>query len=214
LVFGKDEYYISFLGTPSSTDPWMLQWGGHHLALNITVDGPHGILTPSHTATQPSKYTWEGKTVRPLGAEYDKAFALLTTLDDAQRQKAVIGYRMADLVLGPGHDGQTIVPEGLKASDMTEAQQAGLLDLAGEWVGILHETAAAAKLAELKANIADTWFAWSGPTNAGSAAYYRIQGPTVVIEFSPQRMGGNPLDHIHTMFRDPSNDYGRKWWKK
>lgn len=214
LTFGKDEYYISFVGSPSSTDPWMLQWGGHHLALNITVDGPHGVLTPTHTATQPAKYTWEGKTVRPLGAEYDKAIALMSTLTDEQKKKAIIGSRMADLVLGPGHDGQTIQPEGLKATEMTEAQQAAVLDLAREWVGILNDLGSAAKMAELKSNLAETWFAWSGPTTPGSAFYYRIQGPTVVIEFSPQRLGGDPVNHIHTMFRDPSNDYGKKWWKQ
>ena len=214
LLFGKDEYYLSFVGAPSSTDPWMLQWGGHHLALNITVDGPHGVLTPTHTATQPAKYTWEGKTVRPLGAEYDKAVALMSTLSEEQRKKAIIGSRMADLVLGPGHDGQTLQPEGLKASEMTETQQAAVLDIAHEWVGILNDLGASAKMAELKSNIGETWFAWSGPTTPGSAFYYRIQGPTVVIEFSPQRLGGDPVNHIHTMFRDPSNDYGRKWWKK
>ena len=214
LTFGKDEYYISFVGAPSSTDPWMLQWGGHHLALNITVDGPHGVLTPTHTATQPAKYTWEGKTVRPLGAEYDKAIAFISTLNEEQRKKAIIGSQMADLVLGPGHDGQTIQPEGLKAAEMTETQQAAVLDLAHEWVGILNDVGATAKMAELKANIRETWFAWSGPTTPGSAFYYRIQGPTVVIEFSPQRLGGDPVNHIHTMFRDPSNDYGKKWWKK
>lgn len=213
LVFGNEEYFISFVGKPSSTDPWMLQWGGHHLALNVTVHGPHGVLTPSHTATQPSKFTWEGKTVRPLGAEYDKAFALMSALTDEQRKKAVIGSQMADLVLGPGRDGKTIQPEGLKASEMTSAQRESLLDLTSEWVGIQSDAAASAKMDELKSNLAETWFAWSGPTTPGSAAYYRIQGPTVVIEFSPQRLGGNPLNHIHTMFRDPSNDYGRKWWK-
>jgi hypothetical protein len=192
----------------------MLQWGGHHLALNVTVDGPNGVLTPSHTATQPSKYTLEGKTVRPLGAEYDKAVALMGTLNDEQRKKAVIGDWMAELVLGPGHDGETIQPEGLKASEMTESQQAALLDLAREWVGMLNNSAASAKMAEIKGNIADTWFAWSGPTKAGSVMYYRIQGPTMVIEFSPQEMGGDPLNHIHTMFRDPTNDYGKKFWRK
>jgi len=69
-------------------------------------------------------------------------------------------------------------------------------------------------MAEIRANIADTWFAWSGPADPGAPAYYRIQGPTVVIEFSPQHLGGDPMNHIHTMFRDPSNDYGQKWWKK
>ena len=65
-----------------------------------------------------------------------------------------------------------------------------------------------AKMAEIKGNLADTYFAWRGPTTAGSAAYYRVQGPTVVIEYAPQQMGGDAANHIHAMYRDPTNDYG------
>ena len=81
-MFGKDLYYISILGTPSEKDPWMLQFGGHHLALNITIAGERGILTPTLTGAQPALYTVDGKTVRPLGQESDKAFALLNALDE------------------------------------------------------------------------------------------------------------------------------------
>jgi len=79
-----------------------------------------------------------------------------------------------------------------------------LLDLAGEWTGIMHEAGAKAKMDEMKKNIAETWFAWSGPTEKGSAAYLRIQGPTVIIEYAPQRMGGDSTKHIHTIYRDPT----------
>ncbi len=81
-MFGKDLYYISFLGTPSEKTPWMLQFGGHHLALNVTIDGDQGILTPTLTGAQPALYSENGKTVRPLGPESDKALALLDSLDD------------------------------------------------------------------------------------------------------------------------------------
>jgi hypothetical protein len=211
--FGKDNYYISLLGQPSETNPWMLQFGGHHLAVNLTISGARGTLTPTLTGAQPAIYTVEGKTVRPLGQESDKAVALLTALDQNQRKQAVLNYRVADLVLGPGEDGKTIQPEGLKASGLNEKQQAMLLDLMAEWAGIVHETAAAARMAELKADINDTWFAWSGSTNVtpgtNIASYYRIQGPHVVIEYAPQGLGGDPSNHIHTMYRDPTNDYGR-----
>jgi hypothetical protein len=210
LMFGRDLFYISILGKPSVKDPWMLQFGGHHLALNITMVGAEGILTPSLTAAQPAKYTVEGRTVRPLGAENDKAFALINALDDAQRKQAILGYKVADLVLGPGQDGKTIQPEGLKASAMTPAQQAMLLDLAGEWAGIVNDQAAATRMADIKSNINSTWFAWSGPTTNGTPAYYRIQGPTLVIEYAPQPLGGDPTMHIHTIYRDPTNDYGKK----
>src|ERR1700691_648123 len=152
-MFGKDLYYISFLGTPSEKNPWMLRFGGHHLALNITIAGERGILTPTLTGAQPSLYTRDGKTVRPLGQESDKAIALLNALDENQRKQAILSYRLADLVLGPGQDGKTIQPEGLKASNMNEKQRGMLLDLISEWAGIIQESAAAARMAELKAGI-------------------------------------------------------------
>jgi hypothetical protein len=213
-MFGRDLYYISFLGTPSEREPWMLQFGGHHLAVNVTIAGEQGILTPSLIGAQPALYTVGGKTVRPLGQESDKAVALLSALDEGQRKQAILAYRVADLVLGPGKDGRTIQPEGLKASAMTAEQRSMLLDLIAEWSGIVHESAAAPRRAEIEAGLNDTWFAWSGATTAPAGrnvtAYYRIQGPNLVIEYAPQPLGGDPSLHIHTMYRDPTNDYGRK----
>jgi hypothetical protein len=213
-LFGKDLFYISILGKPSEKDPWMLQFGGHHLALNVTISAERGILTPSLTGAQPALYTVNGKTVRPLGQENDKAFALLAALDENQRKQAILNYRVADLVLGPGQDGKAIQPEGLKASAMTERQRAMLVDLISEWAGIVHESAAAARMAEIKADLENTWFAWSGSTTVtpgrNGTAYYRIQGPKLVIEYAPQPLGGDPTMHIHTIYRDPTNDYGKK----
>jgi hypothetical protein len=209
-MFGRDLFYISILGKPSVKDPWMLQFGGHHLALNITMVGHDDILTPSLTAAQPAKYMVDSKTVRPLGAENDKSFALINALDEGQRKQAILNYRVADLVLGPGQDGKTIQPEGIKSSAMNASQRAMLLDLIREWAEIVNEPSAVARMAEIKANLSETWFAWSGPTTNGMPAYYRIQGPTVVIEYAPQPLGGDPTMHIHTMYRDPTNDYGKK----
>ena len=213
-MFGEDLYYISILGAPSPTAPWMLQFGGHHLALNVTIAGERGVLTPTLTGAQPALYTAGGKTIRPLGGESDKALALLNALDETQRKQAILSFRLADLVLGPGQDGKTIQPEGLKASAMNGRQRAMLLDLISEWANIVHESAAASRMAELKADIGETWFAWSGPVTAAPGAnitaYYRIQGPHLVIEYAPQPLGGDPSQHLHTMYRDPTNDYGKK----
>jgi hypothetical protein len=211
-TFGSDLYYISFLGKPSTTAPWMLQFGGHHLALNITIAGNKGVMTPSLTGAQPATFTVNGKTIRPIGRESDKALGLLQSLNDTQRQQAILNYRVADLVLGPGQDGKKIAPEGMKAAQMNEKQRAMLLDLIGEWTNIMSPTAAAARMAELKADLNDTWFAWSGPTDFqpgnNITAYYRIQGPHLVIEYAPQN--DEPNNHVHTIYRDPTNDYGRQ----
>jgi len=209
-AFGENEYYLAFVGTPSTTTPWTLQFGGHHLAINLTMGGSQATLAPSHTAAQPATYTVEGRTVRPLGAENDKAFALINALDATQRGQAILNYRIADLVLGPREDGKTIQPEGAKVSTFNASQQTMLLEIVREWTGIMNDAYADARMAEIKADLPQTFFAWSGPTTAGSAAYFRIQGPTLVIEYAPQ----NGVDHIHTIYRDPTNDYGTKFTRK
>ena len=208
LIFGEAEYFISFVGTPSETTPWTLQFGGHHMALNATVFGKDVVLTPSLTGGQPTKYTLNGVTVQPIIAEVNKAFALMASLDAAQQKQAVIGSRVIDLVLGPGQDGKTLQPEGIPASSLNAAQQKALLDLIAERVGVLNDDDANAKMTEVKANLAKTYFAWAGPITAGSAAYFRVTGPNILIEYSPQNMGGDATNHTHSMLRDPRNDYG------
>ena len=206
-TFGKEEYYLAILGAPSTMTPWEIQFGGHHLGINVTIVGPHSVITPSLPAAQPATYTLNGETIRPLGRENDKGFALINALDETQRKQAILPYQVRDLVLGPLEDGKVIQPEGLLASAMNTAQQVMLLDVAHEWVGILNDAAAAERLAEIRSNLTKTYFAWSGSTKNGELAYYRIQGPTVVIEYAPQQ---GDLDHIHTIYRDPTNDYGAK----
>ena len=210
LVFGEAEYYLAFVGTPSTTSPWMLQFGGHHLAINLTLAGRQATMAPSLPAAQPATYTFEGKEIRPLGKENDKAFALINALDEKQRAQALIGSRVADLVLGPGQDGRVIQPEGLRASAMSTGQQDMLLEIVRGWAGIMTDAFASPRMAEIRSGLAQTYFAWSGPTTNGSAAYFRIQGPTLVIEYAPQ----GSVDHIHTIYRDPTNDYGAKYAAK
>jgi len=211
IQFGLEEYYIGFVGTPSATAPWILQFGGHHLAINVTIVGPNNVMTQSLPAAQPARYVLNGQTIRPLGNENDKGFALINALDPAQQKQAILSYEVKDLVLGPGNDGKVIQPEGMLVSGMNPKQQEMLLDIVHEWVGILNDEAATAKMAEIKQNLGKTYFAWSGTTTNGGVAYYRIQGPTVIIEYAPQQ---GDVDHIHTIYRDPTNDYGAGLVKK
>jgi Protein of unknown function (DUF3500) len=210
-AFGEDQYYLAYVGTPSTTVPWMLQFGGHHLAINLTLAGSDATMAPSLPAAQPATYTVEGRTVRPLGNENDKAFALINALNAEQRSQAILNYRVADLVLGPGQDGKTIQPEGIRASALSSPHQTMLMEIVREWVGIMHDSFAAPRLAEIRANLSSTYFAWSGPTTNGSPSYFRVQGPTLVIEYAPQQ---GSVDHIHTIYRDPINDYGAKFARK
>lgn len=219
--FGKKNYYIALIGTPSATGPWQWQWGGHHVTVNATVVGPNISLTPSFIGAQPTTYTdAAGKTVRPLGDIEDEGFALIGSLDATQQKAAILGGTAIDLVLGPGQDGKTIQPEGLPASQMNASQQAAFLKLIGHYTGLANDEDAAARTADIRSGLNQTYLAWYGPTTKGSAAYFRITGPTVVIEYSPQG-GGGPgggnqaasTNHIHGIYRDPTNDYGAKYAK-
>ena len=171
------------------------------------MKGSQASMAPSLPAAQPATYTFEGKEIRPLGQENDKAFALINALDATQRSQAILNYRVSDLVLGPGQDGRVIQPEGIRASALSPAQQTMLLEIVREWAGIMTDAFAGPRMAELRANLPQTYFAWSGPTTNGSAAYFRIQGPTLLIGYAPQ----GTVDHIHTIYRDPTNDYGAKF---
>lgn len=212
--FGTDYYWIALIGTPSETSPWQWQWGGHHVTVNATIVGPNLSLTPSFIGVQPATYTdASGRTVRPLGDIEDEAFALIGSLDATQAKAAIRGSTPIDLVLGPGQDGKTIQPEGLPASQMNANQQAAFLKLIGHYTGLANDEDAAARMAEITAALNQTYVAWHGPTTKGSAAYFRITGPTIVIEYSPRQQGGDPAYHIHGIYRDPTNDYGTKYAK-
>jgi hypothetical protein len=210
--YGTNEYYVSFVGTPSVAGKYLLQFGGHHLALNATIKGAVATIAPALPGVQPASYTYNGRTVRPLGDEFDLSYALLGSLTTAQRTTAVVSSTASDLALGPGKDGVTLLPEGLKASDMTTPQRSILLDLIGKYVNIIHDDASAAKMATVRSNLTNstdaTYFSWHGPTTYGSAAYFRIQGPNLFIEWAPQSLGGSPTNHIHAMYREINNDYG------
>jgi hypothetical protein len=215
VTAGSDHYLVGIFGTPDTNKPWMVEFGGHHLGLNVVIAGNKGSLTPTLTGAQPAVYTANGKSVRVLARENDKAFELLNALDGAQKKKAILNYQIGDLVLGPGHDGQTIVPEGIKGSDMTPKQKEMLLSLIAEWAGIINNAYQDAHLVDIKAGLNETYFAWSGPTTHAAGrngtAYYRIQGPKVILEFAPQATMGDTDNHVHTIYRDPSNEYGNSY---
>jgi len=225
-MFGIDLYYFTIFGTPSETEPWMLQFGGHHLGLNLTVAGQNNVLTPSFVGVQPSEYTLDeagdltafepasvldSGTIRPMGAENDLAFELMNALDAQQQEEATLDYEVSDLVLDADENVRVLEPEGIPASEMTPDQQALLMDLVREWAGIADEGAAEERMSEIEDNLDETYFAWYGPTTNGESVYYRITGPTLHIEFvhaDAPPPGG--ILHVHTIYRDPTNDYGEQ----
>jgi hypothetical protein len=214
--FGMGFYYIALIGTPSATEPWQWQWGGHHVTINATVVGPNLSLTPSFIGVEPSTYTdADGKTVRPLGDIERDAFVLVGALDADQQRAAILGNTPTDVVLGPGRDGAKLAPEGLPAARMTSDQRAGLLTLISHYTRLANDEDGAARHAEVEAALDQTYFAWRGPTTPGSAIYFRVTGPTLVIEYGAQGPGGRPGQpagtHIHGIYRDPTNDYAARY---
>ncbi|OHV59942.1 hypothetical protein BCD48_41000 [Pseudofrankia sp. BMG5.36] len=208
MSYGKQYYWMAIIGEPSGTDPWQWQFGGHHVTVNATIHGSQVALTPSFIGAQPATYKDNATTVRPLGDIEDEAFALVNSLDSTDRSKAVLGTSPIDLVLGPGQDGKTIQSEGLPASEMSADEQTAFLKLIDEYGGLVNDEDAASREAQLKADLPKTYFAWYGPTAVGSAAYFRVTGPHIAVEYSPQSMGGDAANHIHGIYRDPTNDYG------
>lgn len=212
-MFGADRYFVSMVGMPSLDRAWTLQFGGHHLAINATVAGPHVTLSPSLTGGEPLKFIRNGKRIYIVENEVLQAQALMRALTPDQTKLAVRSTQKIDLVLGPGHDGQVLQPEGLPGSAMTPVQKQLFLRLIEARLDFLNADDVAPQVAAIRATLDQTYFGWWGATSPLGAAYYRITGPRVLIEFSPQDMDGDATNHAHNMFRDPTNEYGSAWTK-
>ena len=218
-MFGRDEYYVSILGKPStsepsSSEPWMLQFGGHHLAFNITVVEERMTISPTLSGGQPVDFTVDGRVVRQLAAEEDKSFELIGSFNAEQLQQTLLGDRYTDMRYGPGKEGAEPKQEGINAASLQPKQQQLLLELIAERMGLMKEVFAKNRMQQIKSDLGQTWLSWYGDVEKGGAATFRIQGPTILMEYSPQRLGGVPTNHIHAMYRDPTNDYGVKLVKE
>ena len=98
--------------------------------------------------------------------------------------------------------------EGVDCSTFNEAQREKLIELISQWVSDLPPAHAEKRMAELTAEIDKMKFSWNGAIEVGSDISYRLQGPTLIIEYACQSLGGVPQQHLHTMYRNPKNEYG------
>ncbi|WP_165967491.1 DUF3500 domain-containing protein [Luteimonas aestuarii] len=209
---GSDWYYVSFLGEPAADRPWMLQFGGHHLAINATVVGPHVTLAPMLTGAEPVRFVANGRTFDIFGEETAAATLLMDSLSEVQRDRAVVGARRpTDLALGSGRDGTRLPAVGLPASAMHAAQKAVLFALIEARMGLLNADDLAPKLGQVREDLDEIHFAWFGPQPDAGTGYWRITGPRLFIEFSPQTRGGDPSNHVHAIYREFGQDYGAAW---
>ncbi len=206
-LFGSGNFYLAFLGTPSTTGLWELQYGGHHFAVANTYNGGKVTgLTPSFRGVEPlAPFTRNGRTYEPMGQERQAFADLLGSLSSSEQATAKLSTSFSDILLGPGKDNQfPATKQGLKVENLTAAKKALVLNAIKLYVNDLTPDLSAPVLAQYTADLDNTYIAYvgSGTLNTQSD-YVRIDGPGVWIEYSAQGAA-----HPHSVWRDRSSDYG------
>src|SRR2546426_349967 len=183
---------------------------GHHVSLHFTV--VNGTLTsagPSFFGSNPAEVR-EGpkKGLRILGAEEDAARALLQALGAGQQAKAIIETKAPnDMLTMANVDIKPLSPMGITADALNANQRELLMKLIDVYIGYMASDIAADRTAKLKkAGVEKIGFVWAGETERGKKHYYRVQGPTFLIEYDNTQNDGN---HIHSVWRDFDGDFGR-----
>ena len=217
--YGEWLYWLTVMGEPSATEPWGWQLDGHHLVINYFVLGDQVVMTPTFMGSEPvHAETGQYAGTRVFEGEQEAGIALMASLTDAQRGRAVIeAAKPANNALAQAwQDNLVLDYAGLPATELDDAQRALLLDLVREYVGRMDDGHARVRMAEVEAHLDDTHFAWIGDTGPDAVFYYRIQSPVILIEFDHQRpvaLDGPRVPgrrHIHTVVRTPNgNDYGK-----
>jgi hypothetical protein len=210
-------YYFTLFGKPDATVRWGLSIEGHHMSFNFVVENSKVVAcTPHMFGANPA--TMKGEEVlgfkpgmRLLAGEESLAFDLLKSLTPEQRTAAIIAEKAFDEVRSAGQpQPPTDAAVGLTSQKMTTEQRAILQSLLAVYAGNLADDIAREKLAEIeKAGLQNVSFAWAGADRPGVGHYYRIQGPTFLIEFvnTQPDAAGNPANHIHCTWRDVRGDF-------
>ena len=214
-ILGRDpdRYWLAMFGDRSAP-LWGWKFEGHHLSLNATVTKDEFAITPAffgaNPATVPSgpRRGW-----RLLKDEEDLGRQLLRGLSKAQRAEAVISSRApGDIVTGNDRQTRLEKYEGLTASRMNATQRDLLMRLIDTYVGNASAPVSDREMAKLKAAGMDhLYFAWAGDSEPGQPHYYRIHGPTILIEYDNTQGGAN---HIHSVWRTPGRDFGEDLLRK
>ena len=209
FVRDPERYFFSIFGTPSTRDTWGWRVEGHHISLHFTiVNGTLVAGAPTFFGSNPAEVrSGSKKGLRILGAEEDEARALLYSLNAAQRTKALIeGIAPNDIVTAANVKVDPLSPTGIAAADLRPDQLSLLKNLVDVYRGLLADDIAADRLARIeKAGWDKVAFAWAGPLERGQKHYYRVQGPTFLIEYDNTQ---NDANHIHAVWRDFNGDFG------
>ncbi|MBX5242026.1 DUF3500 domain-containing protein [Rhizobium sp. NLR22b] len=210
--YGRGDFYVAFLGTPSEIGLWQLQFGGHHLALTNTYR--HGALvgaTPSFRGIEPAfPFEYNGVTYAPQRQEMDAFLALLASLDEYQLARARLSRKFSDVLMRPGRDWSFPKrAEGLPASSLDRQQRALLLAVIATYVGDIDDANAELIMARYEHELGATHISYSGSTSLSRQGdYVRIDGPSVWIEFVMDAPYNFPQPHPHGVWRDKNTDYG------
>lgn len=210
--FARDAgaYYVTVFGTPRAGGSWAWRFEGHHLSLHFTVvDGAVTVSAPTFLGANPARIR-EGPRSgeRALAVAEDAAFSLLESLDSTQHTTAVLSDSApSDILTGVTLPAAPLAPVGLSAGRMTAGQQSLLRDLVRAHSDVMNAQVAAVRWRRLTAAGFDRIaFAWAGTLRRGGPHYYRIQGPTFLIEYDNTQ---NDANHVHTVWRDFDGDFGR-----
>jgi hypothetical protein len=206
-----EQYCFSIFGTPAAKGAWGWRVNGHHLSLHFTIaNGSTVASAPTFFGSNPAEVRVEGpkKGLRVLGDREDTARALLMALDPAQRTTATLeGVAPGDIVTKTAAKVDPLSPSGLAASAMTPKQREMLMAVIDTYSSSMAPDIAAERLAQLRtAGLDKIAFAWAGESEPGKKHYYRVQGPTFLIEYDNTQNDGN---HVHSVWRDFNGDFGR-----
>jgi hypothetical protein len=205
-----ENYYFWVFGTPAAQGTWAWKAEGHHISLNFTVvKGTAFATTPQFLGANPAELrAGPQKGKRLLGAEEDVARELVSSFDAKTRSEVIFDAKALPEVLSYNTAKvDPLPPAGLPASRMSAAQKEILRRLLATYAGAMPAPLAAERLARAeKAGLEAIRFAWAGGTKRGEPHYYRVQGPTFLVEFDNTQNGGN---HAHSVWRDFEGDFGR-----
>ena len=203
-------YFFSIFGTPGSRGAWAWRVEGHHLSLHFTVlDGTAVAGAPYFFGSNPAQVRTGPKAgLRTLREREDAARALVMALDGSQRAAAIIDEVAPDDILsGAELTIDPFSPVGVRASALDARQRELLMKVIDTYTSVLADDIAAEQRARIRdAGLDDIGFAWAGGIARGEQHYYRVQGPTFLVEYDSTQGGGN---HVHSVWRDFSNDFGR-----
>jgi hypothetical protein len=205
-----ERYYFSVFGTPAVKGVWGWRVEGHHISLNFTiVNGSLVAATPAFFGSNPAEVR-EGpkKGLRILAMQEDTARALVLALDEAQRAKAIIAPSApSDIATMNNVDITPLSPAGIAGDGLTSRQRDLLMQVVEAYTGEMANDVAEERIAKIrKAGVEKIAFAWAGASERGKKHYYRVQGPTFLIEYDNTQNDGN---HIHSVWRDFDGDFGR-----